>query len=87
LVLAGWGGGGDRDRDRAPQPSGPRLTAGVARELWHLPRENVTIAVTWNDDLIGSESGFFPHCCRLRSGRNEQALSNERNREGVRLSV
>lgn len=33
---------------------------GNATELWHLPRENVTVAVTWNDDLIGSEGGFFP---------------------------
>jgi D-alanyl-D-alanine carboxypeptidase len=41
-----WGHGGDG--------------LGNATELWHLPRENVTLAVTWNDDLIGPEGGFFP---------------------------
>jgi D-alanyl-D-alanine carboxypeptidase len=41
-----WGHGGDG--------------LGNATELWHLPREKVTVAVTWNDDVIGSEGGFFP---------------------------
>lgn len=41
-----WGHGGD--------------AFGSATELWHLPRENVTVAVTWNDDLIGTEGGFLP---------------------------
>ena len=41
-----WGHGGDG--------------LGNATELWHLPRENLTVAVAWNDDLIGPEGGFFP---------------------------
>jgi D-alanyl-D-alanine carboxypeptidase len=33
---------------------------GNATELWHLPHKNVTVAVAWNDGLIGNEDGFFP---------------------------
>jgi D-alanyl-D-alanine carboxypeptidase len=29
---------------------------GSHTELWHLPREDLTIAVSWNDDLIDSDS-------------------------------
>jgi CubicO group peptidase (beta-lactamase class C family) len=51
-----WGHGGDG--------------LGNATELWHLPRENVTVAITWNDDLIGSEGGFFPALLRAAIGPN-----------------
>ena len=51
-----WGHGGDG--------------LGNATELWHLPRENVTVAVTWNDDLIGSEGGFFPALLHAAIGPN-----------------
>jgi D-alanyl-D-alanine carboxypeptidase len=27
---------------------------GMHTELWHLPRENLTVAVTWNDDVLDS---------------------------------
>ena len=49
-----WGHGGDG--------------LGNATELWHLPRENVTVAVSWNDDLIGPEGGFFPALLRAAIG-------------------
>ena len=32
---------------------------GSHTELWHLPRERLTIAVTWNDDMIDREGGIF----------------------------
>jgi D-alanyl-D-alanine carboxypeptidase len=32
---------------------------GSHTELWHLPKENVTIGVTWNDDAIDGEAGIF----------------------------
>ena len=28
-------------------------------ELWHLPRERLTFAVSWNDDMIDREGGIF----------------------------
>ncbi len=31
---------------------------GTHTELWHLPRENLTLAVAWNDDLIDHDSAF-----------------------------
>jgi D-alanyl-D-alanine carboxypeptidase len=40
-----WGHGGDG--------------FGSATDLWHLPREKLTIAITWNDDLIDSTDGNF----------------------------
>jgi Beta-lactamase len=33
---------------------------GTHTELWHLPRENVTIAVAWNDDALESDAPFVP---------------------------
>ena len=33
-----WGHGGDG--------------FGTHTEFWHLPRENITIAVSWNDDAL-----------------------------------
>ena len=32
---------------------------GSHTELWHAPRERLTIAVTWNDDMIDREGGIF----------------------------
>ena len=32
---------------------------GSRTELWHVPRERLTIAVTWNDDMIDREGGIF----------------------------
>ncbi len=32
---------------------------GSHTELWHLPRERLTFAVTWNDDMIDREGGIF----------------------------
>ena len=32
---------------------------GSHTELWHAPRERLTIAVTWNDDIIDREGGTF----------------------------
>jgi CubicO group peptidase (beta-lactamase class C family) len=32
---------------------------GSHTEFWHLLRENMTIAVTWNDDAIDREGGIF----------------------------
>jgi hypothetical protein len=32
---------------------------GSHTELWHAPRERLTIAVTWNDDMIDREGGTF----------------------------
>jgi hypothetical protein len=32
---------------------------GSATDLWHLPREKLTSAITWNDDLIDSTDGNF----------------------------
>jgi hypothetical protein len=41
---------------------------GNATELWHLPRQNLTVAVTWNDDLIEGEGGFFPALLHAATG-------------------
>ena len=32
---------------------------GSHTELWHLPRERLTFAATWNDDMIDREGGIF----------------------------
>lgn len=41
-----WGHGGDG--------------LGTLTEFWHLPEENVTIAVHWNDDAIGRDGRILP---------------------------
>ncbi len=46
-----WGHGGDG--------------LGSHTELWHLPREHLTLAVTWNDDLLDRDGGF--HTVLLRA--------------------
>ena len=46
-----WGHGGDG--------------LGSHTEFWHLPREHLTLAVTWNDDLLDREGGL--HTVLLRA--------------------
>jgi hypothetical protein len=31
---------------------------GSHTEFWHLPRERLTLAVSWNDDLLDHEGGL-----------------------------
>jgi D-alanyl-D-alanine carboxypeptidase len=37
---------------------------GSHTELWHVPADNLTIAVSWNDDSLGREAVFLPHLLR-----------------------
>jgi D-alanyl-D-alanine carboxypeptidase len=37
---------------------------GTHTELWHVPADNLTIAVSWNDDELGREAVFLPHLLR-----------------------
>jgi D-alanyl-D-alanine carboxypeptidase len=37
---------------------------GSHTELWHVPAENLTIAVSWNDDDLDREAVFLPHLLR-----------------------
>jgi D-alanyl-D-alanine carboxypeptidase len=37
---------------------------GSHTELWHLPAEDLTIAVSWNDDELNREAVFLPHLLR-----------------------
>jgi D-alanyl-D-alanine carboxypeptidase len=37
---------------------------GSHTEFWHLVKENVTIAVSWNDDVIDGNSGIFQGLAR-----------------------
>jgi D-alanyl-D-alanine carboxypeptidase len=37
---------------------------GSHTELWHVPADNLTIAVTWNDDTLDREAVFLPHLLR-----------------------
>jgi CubicO group peptidase (beta-lactamase class C family) len=32
---------------------------GSHTELWHVPHDRLTIAVTWNDDMVDREGGIF----------------------------
>jgi D-alanyl-D-alanine carboxypeptidase len=38
---------------------------GSHSELWHLPRENLTVAVTWNDDVVGRDANALPALVRI----------------------
>jgi D-alanyl-D-alanine carboxypeptidase len=49
-----WGHGGDG--------------LGTHTELWHLPKENLTIAVSWNDDQLESDAPFVPSLLRTALG-------------------
>lgn len=37
---------------------------GSHTELWHVPNEDLTVAVSWNDDTLGSEAVFLRHLLR-----------------------
>jgi D-alanyl-D-alanine carboxypeptidase len=37
---------------------------GSHTELWHLPAEDLTVAVSWNDDELDREAVFLPHLLR-----------------------
>jgi D-alanyl-D-alanine carboxypeptidase len=51
-----WGHGGDG--------------LGTHTELWHLPRENLTIVVAWNDDALEArDEPFVPNLVREALGR------------------
>jgi D-alanyl-D-alanine carboxypeptidase len=41
---------------------------GSHTELWHLPRENLTIAVTWNDGSLDREGNIFQALLRTALG-------------------
>jgi D-alanyl-D-alanine carboxypeptidase len=41
---------------------------GSHTELWHLPREDLTIAVSWNDDLVDSDSPILRTLVRAALG-------------------
>jgi D-alanyl-D-alanine carboxypeptidase len=41
---------------------------GSHTELWHLPKEGVTIAVSWNDDVIDSDGQILPELVRAALG-------------------
>jgi CubicO group peptidase (beta-lactamase class C family) len=49
-----WGHGGDG--------------LGSHTEFWHLPRERLTIAVTWNDDVLDRDGQIFPQLLRTALG-------------------
>ncbi len=49
-----WGHGGDG--------------LGSHTEFWHLPRDRLTIAVTWNDDLLDRDGQIFPQLLRTALG-------------------
>jgi D-alanyl-D-alanine carboxypeptidase len=38
---------------------------GSHSELWHLPPENLTVAVTWNDDVVGRDANALPALVRI----------------------
>jgi D-alanyl-D-alanine carboxypeptidase len=37
---------------------------GSHTELWHLPADDLTVAVSWNDDTLDREAVFLPHLLR-----------------------
>ena len=41
---------------------------GSHTEFWHLLKENMTIAVTWNDDAIESDGGIFQGLVKAANG-------------------
>ena len=41
---------------------------GSHSELWHLPKEGLTIAVAWNDDVIESDGQILPELVRAALG-------------------
>jgi D-alanyl-D-alanine carboxypeptidase len=49
-----WGHGGDGH--------------GSHSELWHLPKEGLTVAVSWNDDVIDNDGQILPELVRAAVG-------------------
>jgi D-alanyl-D-alanine carboxypeptidase len=41
---------------------------GSHTELWHLPKEGLTVAVSWNDDVIDSDGQILPELVRAALG-------------------
>jgi hypothetical protein len=41
---------------------------GSHTEFWHLPRERLTMAVAWNDDLLDHEGQIYPQLLRTALG-------------------
>jgi D-alanyl-D-alanine carboxypeptidase len=41
---------------------------GTHSELWYLPKERVTVAVAWNDDVIDNDGGIFQALVRAAVG-------------------
>jgi hypothetical protein len=41
---------------------------GSHGELWHLTRENLTVALVWNDDLVGRDARALPALVRAALG-------------------
>jgi D-alanyl-D-alanine carboxypeptidase len=41
---------------------------GSHTEFWHLPKEGITVAVTWNDDVIDSDGQILPELVRAALG-------------------
>lgn len=41
---------------------------GSHTEFWHLPRERLTIAVTWNDDVLERDGQILPDLLRAALG-------------------
>jgi Beta-lactamase len=37
---------------------------GSHTELWHVPADDLTVAVSWNDDTLDREAVFLPHLLR-----------------------
>ena len=53
-----WGHGGDG--------------LGTHTEFWHLPREDLTVVVSWNDDAVDAhDDPFTPHWCATRWARHD----------------
>ena len=67
-----WGGYGlglarDSNDDRAMWGHGGD-GFGTHTEFWHLPRERLTIAMTWNDDVLDREGRILPTLLRAALG-------------------
>jgi D-alanyl-D-alanine carboxypeptidase len=41
---------------------------GSHTELWHLPKEGLTVAVSWNDDVVDSDGQILPELVRAALG-------------------
>jgi hypothetical protein len=71
------------------RPTWGHTGPGTHTELWHLPRENVTIAVAWNDDAVDSEAPFVADLLPavLGEGLTHAGSSRPRSRTTSSASV